>query len=378
MEGPILDNPADLARGTRADAVVSATRDRGLRLRAFWGHGQLAAEWARRRLARRAPGRSRSRGQSLVEFALILPILLLLTLIAVDFGRVYLGWINLQNMTRVAANFAANNADADWNDATFLTTYRNQIANDAQATNCPLAPGQPAKPSFFDVDLDGFDNRLGDRATVSLTCRFSVVTPVISFVIGKTINVSASASFPVKKALLETSSGGGGGSGCLPPTAGINATPGTTGSSPLDVTFRDASGGGAPTGWLWEFTVPTGATPIDSTQAQDPGLITFTTPGNYSVKLTASNGCGSTFTNPPLTITVTPAAPPPGCVVPNFTSNGGVNINAAQAIWSAAGFTTTVQVGNHPNNPPNWKIKSQSIVASTTVPCNSTITVSNP
>ena len=322
-------------------------------------------------------GRSRTRGQSLVEFALILPILLLLALIAVDFGRVYLGWINLQNMARIAANYASIHADADWNDATFLATYRNQIANDASATNCPLAPGQPAKPTFTDVDgVDG-STGIGDRVTVNLTCRFKVVTPIISFVIGSTVNVSASSVFPVKSANVETSSGGGSGGGCLAPTAGINATPGTTGSSPLDVTFRDSSGGGSPTGWLWEFTVPAGATPIDNSTAQDPGLITFTTPGNYSVKLTASNGCGSTFTNPPLTITVTPANPPPGCVVPNFTNNGGVNISAAQAIWTAAGFSTNVQVGNHPNNP-NWKIKSQSIVASTTVPCNSSITVSNP
>ena len=52
----------------------------------------------------RAP---RTRGQSLVEFALVIPILLFLTLIALDFGRVYLGYINLQNMARIAANFAA-------------------------------------------------------------------------------------------------------------------------------------------------------------------------------------------------------------------------------------------------------------------------------
>jgi hypothetical protein len=64
--------------------------------------------------------------------------------------------------------------------------------------------------------------------------------------------------------------------------------------------------------------------------------------------------------------------------VPNFTNNGGVNINSAEGIWAGAGFTTTVQIGNHPNNPANWKIKSQTIVAGTQVACDSTITVSNP
>ena len=56
--------------------------------------------------------RRRTRGQSLVEFALVLPILLFLTLVALDFGRIFLGYINIQNMARIAANFAANNPNA--------------------------------------------------------------------------------------------------------------------------------------------------------------------------------------------------------------------------------------------------------------------------
>lgn len=101
-------------------------------------------------LPRRVP-----RGQSLVEFALILPIMLLLTLTAVDFGRVYLGWINLQNMARSASNFAANNPEAwldpsDPDNAATITKYRNQVLNDAAATNCVLNPGVPADPTFLD------------------------------------------------------------------------------------------------------------------------------------------------------------------------------------------------------------------------------------
>src|SRR3990170_1992140 len=50
--------------------------------------------------------RRRTRGQSVVELALLLPVILLLLLGAIDFGRVYLGWINLNQMARLAANFA--------------------------------------------------------------------------------------------------------------------------------------------------------------------------------------------------------------------------------------------------------------------------------
>src|SRR5207247_3962239 len=91
--------------------------------------------------------RRHARGQSLAEFVITLPIMLLLTMIAIDFGRVYLGWINLPNMTRIAANFAANHPTS-WTgvgNAADQTLYRNLILNDAKATNCtlPVAGGQP-------------------------------------------------------------------------------------------------------------------------------------------------------------------------------------------------------------------------------------------
>jgi PKD repeat protein len=314
----------------------------------------------------------------MVEFALLLPLLLLLVLIAVDFGRVYLGWINLQNMARIGADFAANNAvkmAAD--DSETFTRYTNQITGDASATNCPLAPGQPAKPAFLDIDgIDG-PTSIGDRVSVTLTCRFHVITPLISLVVGSNLNVTVTSVFPVKSGIVQTSSGGGGGGGCLPPSAGINATPSTSGPAPLKVTFRDASGGGTPNAWNWVFTVPAGAAAIGPFSTQDPGEITFDTQGTYTVVLTASNACGHTD-SAPTTVTVGPSNPPPTCTVPDYTNRGGTNISAAQGIWNTAGFTTTVQVGTHPNNPADWKIKSQSIVAGTKVPCSSTITVSNP
>jgi len=47
------------------------------------------------------------RGQSLVEFALVLPIFLLIMLFAIDFGRVFSAWISLNNLARIGANLAA-------------------------------------------------------------------------------------------------------------------------------------------------------------------------------------------------------------------------------------------------------------------------------
>jgi len=338
-------------------------------LRGDSGLGVSVRARAARGAAAKRP--ARSRGQSLVEFALVLPVLLLLTLIALDFGRVYMGWVNLQNMVRIAANFAANNPEAWRSGATdTITAYRNEILSDAVATNCDLDPGVPADPTFSDADGDGRTTGIGDHATVALTCRFQILTPVISSILGGTVEVSSSAVFPVKSALTATGGGLGGGGGCLAPNPAINAQPAVTGTEPLVVDFSDASGGGLGDSWLWDFD--DGST----SPLQDPGDHTFTA-GTYVVTLTVTNACGSFTTDPGVTVTVGDAAPPPPlCTVPDFN---GVRRNNAQGLWGlpkppGAGFTTTVQDGpGAPNG--NYRITSQSIVAATQVPCDSTIQV---
>jgi PKD repeat protein len=298
-----------------------------------------------------------------VEFALVLPIMLFLSLIAIDFARIYLGYINLQNMARVAANYAANNPNA-WlkNDTPTITKYQNQVLADASATNCRLNPSTPAAPTFTDADGDGIATGIGDRASVAFSCQFTVITPVISNIVGGTVVVSASAVFPVKSAISGTSSGG---PGCTAPSAAINAVP-TSGFAPLNVTFADASGGGAGTAWAWDFG--DGAT----STARDPGVHQYTTAGTYVVNLTVSNLCTSSTTSPGTTITVTSASPAL-CTVPSFVSNH-TKINSAQGIWNTAGFTTTIQQASGHSNG-NYTITSQSIVGGSSAACSSTITV---
>ena len=53
--------------------------------------------------------RRRSRGQSIAEFALILPVFLTIFGATLDFARLYQAWIQLQAATRVAAEYVAAN-----------------------------------------------------------------------------------------------------------------------------------------------------------------------------------------------------------------------------------------------------------------------------
>ncbi len=258
------------------------------------------------RALHRATGKSPSLGQSLVEFALTLPVLLLLTLIALDFGRVYLGYINVQNMARIAANFAANNPDA-WdgtnpNAATLQGQYRNQILADATATNCQLPQAAGADvvpdPTFSDVDGDGNAVGIGDEVKVQITCTFGVITPVISNIVGGSVPVSAESNFPVKSAMSYVDGAGGGGAPVVPNAAFLgnttlsSLTPGDVEISdmtPFAVEFRDTSGG-SPSAWSWNFDDGTTST------AQDPLSHTFecTDPEcTYHVSMTASNANGS-------------------------------------------------------------------------------------
>lgn len=259
----------------------------------------------RRNVAPLGP-RDRSRGQSLVEFALVVPLILFLTVIALDFGRIYLGWVNLQSMTRIAANIAANNPTA-WTgagNAAVQAKYQNQIRNDAAATNCqlPLVGGvrtAPA-PTFADTGANGVSTDLGDTATVAMSCTFGVITPGISSILGSTITVSSSAAFPVKTGMSASGSGGGGG-GSAPNAAftgnGTVTPNAVSGTAPFTVVFRDTSGG-TPTSWSWSF-------PDDGTTSilQDPLDHTFSSPGTYIVTMTATNALGSSTASMAVTVT---------------------------------------------------------------------------
>jgi len=241
--------------------------------------------------------RNRSRGQGLVEFAISLPVVLLMILFGVDFGRVFVGWISLTNAVREAASFAALNPTA-WTapgNPAVVTEYRRLITAEAANINCTL-PGTLPDPTF----PNGTD--IGSPAVVAITCQFSLITPLISNILGSPIPVSASSSFPVRSGT-------------------INGTP---------------TGGGLPSA---------GATAIP-TPSQLP-------------------------TQSPIPTPSAAPTPVPTCTVPDF-----LNVNTSQATnkWTAAGFTAN-NLAFSPLVPPNYKIKSQTTSAGTSLPCSSSITV---
>lgn len=188
------------------------------------------------------------RGQAVPEFALILPVLLVILLIAIDFGRLFLGWIDVQNMTRIAANFAATHPSA-WSQgiAAQQADYTSQIQQDATAINCALPTPLPT-PSFPD------GNVLNGRAQVSISCGFRPLTPLISAVVGSTVEVGATAVFPIRAGLLPVTPG----STPAPTPPGPTPTPGT-GQCTVP-TFIGTPSGDAPSAWATAGFAPVGLT----------------------------------------------------------------------------------------------------------------------
>jgi Flp pilus assembly protein TadG len=143
------------------------------------------------------PARRRSKGQALAEFALVLPLMMVLLLAAADFGRVFQSWVELNQAVRVAANFAAQNPDA-WGspgDAAALAEYDRQVRTEVAGINCTMPTTIPA-PSFPS------GTGTGSPATVTITCTFRVMFPILGDIVGDNTRVTAASTFPIRAGII--------------------------------------------------------------------------------------------------------------------------------------------------------------------------------
>jgi Flp pilus assembly protein TadG len=100
------------------------------------------------RRAIRRSSRANGRGQSLVEFALILPILLTLTGAAIDVARVYAGWVTLESATRDAAEQVATTETSQTAAAAKAKSIVcSELVNTAGFTAPPGNPTNCSSPS---------------------------------------------------------------------------------------------------------------------------------------------------------------------------------------------------------------------------------------
>ncbi|CRK81535.1 TadE/TadG family type IV pilus assembly protein [Neobacillus massiliamazoniensis] len=106
------------------------------------------------------------KGQSLVEFALLLPVLVLLLFGIIDFGRIFHAYLTIDHAGREAARTASIGKDT--------TTIKNTAVSDASsirltADQVGVTPGTLSS---------------GSNVTITITYPINFLTPVIGNIVG--------------------------------------------------------------------------------------------------------------------------------------------------------------------------------------------------
>lgn len=256
------------------------------------------------------------RGQALVEFALVLPVMMALLLIAVDFGRVFFSYVQITNAAREGAAYAAT----DPTDAAGIRARVLQETNaQGQGGEHSLGVTVACTPAGSQVTEACNSASGGDQVTVGVSEAFSFYTPFVQGFFGNGWAIGTSASAPVY---------------------------GSAAFNPVVPT-------GSPTPTATPSPVPT-PTP---TPTATPGPTATPTP------------TPTPTTTPTPSPTPTPT-PTPMCTVPDFN---GVHANAAAALWTGHNFTGPL---TNNNGNGNSKLSYQSVPAGNSEPCTIGITVS--
>lgn len=141
---------------------------------------------------------TRERGQSLVEFALVLPVLLLILMGVFDLGRAIYAFNAVSNAAREGARTAIVDQGPD-DIVPGALSAAVEAAN--QATALGLDPTDPAdvQVTFPDPGGGGMcaTPAIGCTAKVEVHYEFEPLTPMISTILGP-IDVSAVTEMPIE------------------------------------------------------------------------------------------------------------------------------------------------------------------------------------
>lgn len=176
--------------------------------------------------------RPRTRGQALVELAIVLPVLLLLMLAALDLGRMFYARIAVENAAREGALEASINPSSYLSGAACSASNRVVCAATNEAKDgafVVVAPADVTRTCSNDCS-----KTFGARVTVSVTGHFRLITPIMwVFTGGPDVTLVSTADADIV---------------VLPPGAGVTPTPTPSPTpSPTPVPTPTPSGSTGPT-----------------------------------------------------------------------------------------------------------------------------------
>ena len=137
--------------------------------------------------------RELERGQSLVEMALLMPILVLILMALFDFGRAIYAYNTVSNAARDGVRLAI--VDQRTSGSTYLAAI--EAAN--QATGLGLDPTDASEVLVqFPNPLSNCSSPgIGCPVSVKVSYQFSPITPIISSIIGP-FEVSSTTELPIE------------------------------------------------------------------------------------------------------------------------------------------------------------------------------------
>lgn len=158
---------------------------------------------------RRLQRRDRSGGQSLVEFSLIFPIIVLLVVGFVEVGRAVFAYNTIANAARQAARVAAVNQLANVTECDESRPVEDPYEPHWSIRGCAIAAGFSlglttanvgvayAPPPGTTLDCDP-TLHVGCIASVTLTYQYRISTPFISLVINN-FTMTQTSSMPIER-----------------------------------------------------------------------------------------------------------------------------------------------------------------------------------
>ncbi len=151
------------------------------------------------RVPLRAAPKPASAGQSLVEFALVLPVLMLMMLGILDLGRAVYAYSTISNSAREAARLAIVDQTQGVNCA--IQTVECEAAE--HAANLGIAPDDVEVAFRRPDDPNDPSNTCNPReincvAVVTVPYDYTAATPLIGNLVG-TIEMSSTAMLPIER-----------------------------------------------------------------------------------------------------------------------------------------------------------------------------------
>jgi Flp pilus assembly protein TadG len=284
-------------------------------------------------------------GQAVVEFAIILPVFMLMVLVTLDFGRLFFSYVQISNAAREGAAYAAQQPTDTIGIIGHATAETNAQSQGGEhplmvTTACVDTTGASIPCSTAAAGVGG----PGDTVTVNASEQFSFLTPWVSNLLGSNFTIQASAS-TVALALapdsLVTQP-----PGCAPPSSAVISIGGSGMTVDVDGSASQPSSGLCHiSGYNWDF----GDGQSDVSYATGT-VHTYLIAGTYTVRLTVTNQGGSATSTTSVTVPIGAATcNPPTAAFSMTPPTGTGGLSGTVFNFDASASTNMGVAGCHPH-----------------------------